>query len=92
LMGIDIDDLSNNRQWTQDGVSYLIDLYRLGWTVDEMAEEMNRTPGDIAGKIYDLGEAGKIIPEMWGADNKSKQFPMGPLGDIAVVLPLLQGG
>lgn len=92
LMGIDIDDLSNNRQWTQDGVSYLIDLYRLGWTVDEMAEEMNRTPGDIAGKIYDLGEAGKLIPEMWGADNKSKQFPMGPLGDIAVVLPLLQGG
>ena len=92
MVGIDLCDTSKNRPWTPDGKDYLIELYKLGWTADEMAEEMNRTPGDIAGKIYDLGEAGKIIPEMWGADNKSKQFPMGPLGDIAVVLPLLQGG
>lgn len=91
-IGIDLNDLSKDRPWMPDGTNYLIDLYKLGWTVNEIAEEMNRTPGDIAGKIYDLGEAGKLIPEMWGADNKSKQFPMGPLGDIAVVIPLLQGG
>lgn len=90
LMGIDIDDLSNNRQWTQDGVSYLIDLYKLGWTADEMAEEMNRTPGSIVGKIYDLGEEGVLCPEMWGMDSRVRQFPKGPLGNVAIILPLVK--
>ena len=86
LMGIDIDDLSNNRQWTQDGVSYLIDLYRLGWTVDEMAEEMNRTPGNIIGKIYDLGEKEILRLDMWGSDCNGKQFTKGPMGDVVAAI------
>lgn len=89
LVGIDINDLSDNRPWTPDGRDYLIDLYKLGWTAEEMAEEMNRTPGNIIGEIYDLGEAGKITPEMWGVDSKHKQYPKGPLGDISVIIPII---
>jgi hypothetical protein len=84
MIGIDLYDISKNRSWTPDGSDYLIDLYKLGWTADEMAEEMNRTPGSIVGKIYDLGEEGKITPEMWGVDNRDNQFPKGPLGNIAI--------
>ena len=92
MVGIDLCDTSKNRPWTPDGRAYLIELYRLGWTADEIAEEMNRTTGNIIGEIYDLGEKGEILPEMWGMDCKHDRFPKGPMGDIAVVLPLLQGG
>ena len=88
MVGIDIYDTSKNRPWTPDGRDYLIELYRLGWTAEDMAEEMNRTPGSVVGEIYDLGEEGKITPEMWGTDNKGKDFPKGPLGDISVIIPI----
>ena len=57
MVGIDLCDTSKNRPWTPDGKDYLIELYKLGWTADEMAEEMNRTPGSVIGEIYDLGES-----------------------------------
>ena len=91
MVGIDIYDISKNRSWTPDGSDYLIDLYKLGWTADEMAEEMNRTPGSIVGKIYDLGEEGKITPEMWGSKSRDKQVPKGPLGNIAIIIPIMEG-
>lgn len=90
MVGIDLCDTSKNRPWTPDGKDYLIELYKLGWTADEMAEEMNRTPGSIIGEIYDLGESGKIIPEMWGSKNMDKHFPKGPLGDITIIIPLIE--
>lgn len=90
MVGIDLCDTSKNRPWTPDGKDYLIELYKLGWTADEMAEEMNRTPGSIIGEIYDLGESGKIIPEMWGSKNMDKHCPKGPLGDITIIIPLIE--
>lgn len=90
MVGIDIYDLSNNRPWTPDGRAYLIELYRLGWTADEIAEEMNRTTGNIIGEIYDLGEKGEILPEMWGMDCKHDRFPKGPMGDISVIIPIME--
>ena len=91
MVGIDLCDTSKNRPWTPDGKDYLIELYKLGWTADEMAEEMNRTPGSVIGEIYDLGESGIITSEMWGSKNKDKQIPKGPLGDIAVIIPIMEG-
>ncbi len=88
MVGIDLYDTSKNRPWTPDSRDYLIELYRLGWTAEDMAGEMNRTPGSVVGEIYDLGEEGKITPEMWGTDNKGKDFPKGPLGDISVIIPI----
>jgi len=90
MVGIDLCDTSKNRPWTPDGKDYLIELYKLGWTADEMAEEMNRTPGSIVGKIYDLGEEGVLCPEMWGMDSRVRQFPKGPLGNVAIILPLVK--
>ena len=76
MVGIDLNDISKNRPWTPDGVGYLVDLYLKGWTADKIAEEMNRTPGDVIGKIYDLGEAGELDMSMWGLKNNvDKQLP-----------------
>ncbi len=86
MVGIDLYDISKNRPWTQDGRDYLIDLYKLGWTAEEMAEEMNRSTGSVIGEIYDLGEEGIIKPEMWGSNNKDKQYPKGPLGSITAII------
>ena len=75
IIGIDLADTSQNRPWTPDGKEHLIELYCRGWTVDEMAKELNRTPGSIVGTIYDLGEAGKLSIGMWGSKSKDKQIP-----------------
>ena len=90
MVGIDLCDTSKNRPWTPDGKDYLIELYKLGWTADEIAEEMNRTTGNIIGEIYDLGEKGEILPEMWGMDCKHDRFPKGPMGDISVIIPIME--
>lgn|GEM_PF-3214504 len=71
LAGLDINDLSQTRPWTRDCREYLIELYCRGWTINEMAEELNRTPGSVVGEIYDLGEAGRIYFEMWGSKSKN---------------------
>lgn len=68
MLGIDLADLSKTRPWTPDGRAHLIELYLRGWTVEEMAAEMNRTPGSVVGELYDLGEAGKVSFEMWGGE------------------------
>lgn len=78
MIGIDINDISKNRPWTPDGEGYLVDLYLRGWTAKEIAEEMNRTPGSVIGKIYDLGESGELSMSMWGTKNNGdKQLPEG---------------
>lgn len=78
MMGIDVDNISKERPWTPDGGEYLIDLYLKGWTAEEIAEEMNRTPGNVIGKIYDLGDAGTINMSMWGTKNNGdKLLPEG---------------
>lgn len=78
MVGIDLNDISKNRPWISDGVEYLVDLYLKGWTAEEMAEEMNRTPGNVIGKIYDLGETGELDMSMWGSKNNGdKQLPEG---------------
>jgi hypothetical protein len=78
LVGIDLDDVSRNRPWTPDGIAYLKELYLEGWTIEEIAKEMNRTPGSIVGQIYDLGEAGKLSFDMWGKKAKDKPKEKGP--------------
>lgn len=77
LAGLDINDLSRTRPWTGDCKKYLIELYCRGWTIEEMAEELNRTPGNVVGELYDLGEAGKLRFEMWGSKRKDKQHTAG---------------
>jgi len=82
MINIDINDLSPERPWTPDGVDYLIELYKLGYSAEEMAIEMNRTTGNVIGKIYDLGEEGKLSLEMWGSKKNGKKLARGPLGDV----------
>lgn len=84
MIGIDLADVSRNRPWTPDGIAYLKELYLEGWTIEEIAKEMNRTPGSIVGQIYDLGEAGKLSFDMWGAKNNGKQRAAGPFRLFAV--------
>ena len=72
MIGIDLADVSRNRPWTPDGVAYLKELYLKGWTIEEIARELNRTPGGVVGQIYDLGEAGKITFDMWGSKARDK--------------------
>jgi len=79
IIGINLADLSKNRPWTPDGKEHLIELYCRGWTVDEMAKELNRTSGSIVGMIYDLGEEGMLALEMWGSKSKNRQPSGGPL-------------
>ena len=78
MVGIDLNDLSTNRPWTPDSREYLVELYLCGWTVDEMAKEMNRTPGNVVGQIYDLGETGELSFDMWGTKGKDKPKKTGP--------------
>ena len=77
MIGIDLADVSRNRPWTPDGIAYLKELYLEGWTIEEIAKEMNRTPGSIVGQIYDLGEAGKLSFDMWGKKAKDKPKEKG---------------
>ena len=77
MIGIDLADVSKARAWTPDGIAYLKELYLRGWTVEEIAEEMNRTPGNVVGQIYDLGEAGKLSFDMWGKKAKDKPKEKG---------------
>jgi hypothetical protein len=73
LAGIDINDLSQTRPWTRDCREHLVELYKQGWTINEIAEELNRTPGNVVGELYDLGEAGKVSFGMWGSKSKNGQ-------------------
>jgi len=77
MPGIDLADLSKTRPWTPDGREHLIELYLQGWTVEEIAAEMNRTPGSVVGELYDLGEAEKIHFAMWGSKNGGGQQAAG---------------
>ena len=58
--------------------AYLEGIISGGWTIEEIAKEMNRTPGSIVGQIYDLGEAGKLSFDMWGKKAKDKPKAEGP--------------
>lgn len=53
MLGIDLADLSKTRPWTPDGREHLIELYLQGWTVEEIAAELNRTPGSVVGEHDD---------------------------------------
>jgi len=71
-VGINLSDINPNRPWTPDGEQYLIELYEKGYTAAEMAAEMKRTTGNVIGKIYDLGEAGRLSMELWGSKTGKK--------------------
>ena len=78
ILGWDIRDLSLERPWTRDHTDYLVELYKRGWTFKQVAAEMKRTQGYIAGKVFDLAEDDIITPQMWGTKAKGKA-PRGPL-------------
>lgn len=72
VYGWDIANLDKERPWTRDQQEYVIELYCLGWPLAEMAREMNRTNGYIAGRIWDMHEQGIIREEMWGSKAKDR--------------------
>ena len=51
---------------------YLIELYKEGKTIDVMSQEMNRPEWIIVGRIWEMGERGKLKPEMWGCRAKGE--------------------
>jgi len=65
-LGIDLNDLSPDRPWTPDGDRHLIEMYEHGWTVDMMAAEVKRARWIIVGRLWELGERGRITGEMYG--------------------------
>ena len=79
MIGVDLKDVSKNRPWTPDGEDYLVELYLQGLTVEKIAKTVNRTPGSVVGKIYDLGEEGRLSMSMWGSESKNKdKLETGP--------------
>ena len=81
IVGINLRDRSRNRPWTPDGIKFLIELYKKGYSVPEIAKTVNRTHGSVIGMLYDLGDQGKLSLDMWGS--KGKKQGRGPMGDIA---------
>ena len=76
--GWDISNLSPERPWTRDQQEYLVELYERGWTVGQMATEMNRSQGYIVGRLWDMADADIITPKMWGRKARG-QAPPGPV-------------
>ena len=68
------------RPWIPDADNFLIECYERGMTPEETAKVMNRSPGAIIGRIYDLAEWDQLRPEWWGRKAKDKKgLAKGPL-------------
>lgn len=60
------------RIWTKDSDNILIFYYKKGYTVNLIAEEIGREEYDIVGRIWYLGEEGKLKKEDWNTRGDSK--------------------
>ena len=72
ILNFDLKDLHPERRWLPDSDDCLIELYKEGKTIDVMAKEMRRPEWIIVGRIWELGERGKLKPEMWGKKAKGE--------------------
>jgi len=72
ILKFDVRDLHPERRWLPDSDDFLVEMYQAGKTVDEMSREMNRPQWIIVGRMWELGERGRITPEMWGCRAKGE--------------------
>lgn len=60
------------RPWTASDSRWLVRLYRHGWTIERMAEAMDRGVADLAAAIVTLGEAGWLRPCDYGSHRRDE--------------------